>query len=160
MPTCSRHTRSNCRTDTPSSSAIAAIATGRVRFCSMSSNARRTRGSRTVSERGGCGWASLPERSRSNNLVYTSELTSTISRSHRFGKARFCLPELEFVNRCAYFDYQRDRIYVRSKKRSGAAKAPKASPGWRRSRPIKVNKRLDIISKRCPYCKSRRLSEG
>jgi len=99
------------------------------------------------------------ERSRSNNLVYTSELTSTISRSHRFGKARFCLPDLEFVNRCAYFDYQRDRVFVRSKKRSGAAKAKSAS-GRRRSRPIKVNKRLDIISKKCPYCKSRRLSEG
>ena len=55
------------------------------------------------------------ERSRSDNLVYTSELTSAISRNHRFGKARFCLPELEFVNRCAYFDYQRDRVFVRSK---------------------------------------------
>jgi DNA-directed RNA polymerase subunit RPC12/RpoP len=100
------------------------------------------------------------ERLRSDDLVYTSELRSTTSRRHKFGKARFCLPELEFVNRCAYFDYQRDRVYVRSKKRSGTAKSPKSPPGRRRSRPIKVNKRLDIISRRCPDCNSRRLSEG
>ena len=77
------------------------------------------------------------ERLRSDDLVYTSELRSTTSRRHKFGKARFCLPELEFVNRCAYFDYQRDRVYVRSKKRSGTEKSPKSPPGRRRPRPIK-----------------------
>jgi predicted RecB family nuclease len=99
-------------------------------------------------------------RLSSDNLVYTSELKSTTSRKHKFGKADFCLPELAFVNKSAYFNYQRDRVYVRSKKRPGGAKSPKSSTIRRRSRPIKVNKRLDIICKRCPYCNSKRLSEG
>jgi predicted RecB family nuclease len=57
-----------------------------------------------------------PERSRPDKIVHTGELPSTMSRKHKFGKAQFCLPDFEFVNRCAYFDYQRDRAYLRIKK--------------------------------------------
>jgi hypothetical protein len=63
------------------------------------------------------------ERFRSDNLVYTSELISPTSGKHKFGTAQFCLPDLEVINRCAYFDYLRDRVYVRAKNRPGAAKS-------------------------------------
>ena len=36
--------------------------------------------------------------------------------SHRFGKIAFVFPELDFVNKCAYFDYQREKVYVRTSK--------------------------------------------
>ncbi len=98
-----------------------------------------------------------PERSRSGNIVFTGELPSTMAGKHRFGKAEFCLPDLEFVNKCAYFDYQRDRAYVRTGKRPGAAKSP---PTPRAPRRVKVNKRIEVRCKRCPHCNSRRLSEG
>ena len=97
------------------------------------------------------------ERFRSDKLVYTSELISPTSGKHKFGKAQFCLPDLEVINRCAYFDYLRDRVYVRAKNRPGAAKS---SSKRKRPSPIKVNKRLEILYKRCPHCKSRRLSES
>ena len=32
----------------------------------------------------------------------------------RFGKNEFFCPELEAINRCAYSDYQRDRVYLRT----------------------------------------------
>ena len=34
--------------------------------------------------------------------------------SLRFGRHEFFFPQLERVNRCAYFDYQRSKVYVRS----------------------------------------------
>jgi hypothetical protein len=86
-----------------------------------------------------------------------SKLLSTMAGKRRFGKAKFCLPDLEFVNRCAYFDYQRDRVYVRTKKRAGAAKS---RPTLRGPRRVKVNKRVEVRCKRRPHCNSRRLSEG
>ena len=101
--------------------------------------------------------AGKAERVRSDKIVYTGELASTMPRKHKFGKSDFCLPDLEFVNRCAYFDYQRDRVHVRAQKGPGAVKSRSTS---RRSRRAKVNKRVEVRCKNCPDCNSRRLSEG
>jgi predicted RecB family nuclease len=94
---------------------------------------------------------------RRENLVFTNELMPTSYGKHRFGKADFCLPDLEFVNKCAYFDYQRNRAYIRTRS-SRRGKKPRPTP--RRSRPVKVNKRIEAACKKCPYCRSRRLSQG
>jgi predicted RecB family nuclease len=99
----------------------------------------------------------LPERSRADKIVYTGELLSAMSRKHKFGKAEFCLPDFEFVNRCSYFDYQRDRAYLRSKKKLGVTK-PRPTP--KRPRRAKINKRIEVSLKRCPFCNSRRISKG
>jgi DNA-directed RNA polymerase subunit RPC12/RpoP len=100
------------------------------------------------------GW---PERSHPDKIVYTGELPLTMSRKHKFGKAEFCLPDFEFVNRCAYFDYQRERAYLRIKKNLGATKP---RPTSKRPRRAKINKRIEVSLKRCPFCNSRRISEG
>jgi hypothetical protein len=97
------------------------------------------------------------ERSHSDKVVYTGELQPAISRKHRFGKAEFCLPDLEFVNRCAYFDYQQDKVYFRTGKHRGASRL-RSTP--KQPRRAKVNKRIEIRCKRCSHCNSRRLSEG
>ena len=34
--------------------------------------------------------------------------------NRQWGQVRFAQPEFEQINRCAYFDYQRERIYVRT----------------------------------------------
>jgi len=94
---------------------------------------------------------------RRDNLVFTSDLMPTSYGKHRFGKADFCLPDLEFVNKCAYYDYQRNRVYIRTRRpRAGT----KARPARRRSRPVKVNKRIEARSKRCPYSRCWQLSLG
>jgi predicted RecB family nuclease len=98
-----------------------------------------------------------PERSRPDEIVHTGELLSTMSRKHKFGKAQFCLPDFEFVNRCAYFDYQRDRAYLRTKKDPSI---PKPRLKSKRLRRAKINKRIELRLKRCPFCNSRRTSQG
>ena len=99
------------------------------------------------------------DRSAQANLdaiVDSNQLLTEVSHKHKFGKKDFCLPDFEFVNRCAYFDYHRDKINVRSGKRSISTKLRSA-----RKRPLraKVNKHIEIRCKRCPHCNNRRLSE-
>jgi DNA-directed RNA polymerase subunit RPC12/RpoP len=89
-------------------------------------------------------------------IVHTADL-QTVIRKHRFGRQEFCLPDLKFVNNCAYFNYQRDKVSVRTSKRllsTSFSSAPK------RRHHAKVNKRIDVRCKRCVHCNSRRLSEG
>jgi predicted RecB family nuclease len=90
-------------------------------------------------------------------VVYTGELQPAMNRKHRFGKAEFCLPDFEFVNRCAYFDYQRDRVNVRGAKRPALADL---HPRPKRMHRPKANKYFEVRSKRCSHCNSRRLLEG
>jgi DNA-directed RNA polymerase subunit RPC12/RpoP len=97
------------------------------------------------------------ERSNLAEIVYTRDLRSDVSRKHKFGRPEFCLPDFEFVNACAYFDYQRDKVKVRNGKR------PISIDGIPTQRPpprAKANKRVEIRWKRCPRCNSKLLSEG
>ena len=39
-----------------------------------------------------------------------------LSDFHTWGKVPFVHPDYEYINKCAYFDYQRDRVYIRTSK--------------------------------------------
>jgi len=97
----------------------------------------------------------LERPSHLDDVVYTGDL-QPVRRKHKFGKAEFCLRDFEFVNRCAYFDYQRDKVFVRSGKRPNSGRSRRA---LRRPRRAGVNKRVEVRCERCPACNSRRLSK-
>ena len=102
----------------------------------------------------------IEDRSEQSNLaeiVYARDLQSDTSRKHKFGRPEFCLPDFEFVNGCAYFDYHRDKVNVRDGKRPIAIGG---LPAQRRPFRPKANKRIEIRWKRCPRCNSKQLSEG
>jgi DNA-directed RNA polymerase subunit RPC12/RpoP len=91
-------------------------------------------------------------------VVSTADLPKAADRTHRFGRAEFVLPDLEFVNKCAYFDYQWDKVFVRnpqSPDSPGRRRKPR-----RRRRRVLVNKRVEVTCKNCPHCGSRRLLQG
>jgi Transposase IS66 family len=50
--------------------------------------------------------------SRDDDIVHTDLLKR--DDSYRFKTNEFSMPELEYINQSAYWDYQRDKIYVRS----------------------------------------------
>ena len=60
----------------------------------------------------------ISQRSMNNNIplskpiVHTDELKS--AKPYELLRTSSFFPELELINRCAYFDYQKDRIYVRT----------------------------------------------
>jgi predicted RecB family nuclease len=82
--------------------------------------------------------------------------TTTIKWQHPYGFKRntFAFPELDVINRAAYWDYQRERIYVRSQ--GNLKDTP--TPGKRRSKAIAPNKILECLRPQsCPKRASAKL---
>ena len=87
-------------------------------------------------------------------VVNTRELQGNAGRSHRFGKIQFVFAELDFVNKCAYFDYQREKVYVRTSKGIRCGKRQK-----QRKREIgRPNTRIELAADSCLTCGSTKLS--
>jgi predicted RecB family nuclease len=85
-----------------------------------------------------------------NNVIYTNSLKR--ESLYRLKKNKFLLPELEYINQSAYWDYQRDKIYIRSSQRlkQVSRKAIK-----KQSRPFPVNKIVECEPPTCcPKCGS------
>ena len=75
--------------------------------------------------------------------------------NRQWGQVRFAQPEFEQINRCAYFDYQRERIYVRTS--TALRKGTRGRKKYGRQK-LRVTKRIVITSKRCPGCKGTSLT--
>jgi predicted RecB family nuclease len=70
---------------------------------------------------------------------------------HQFGATRFALPEFVHLARCAYFDYQRDKVLCRTAPRCRAARPRKE----RKRQAWKVNREVEWgRPTACPHCGS------
>ena len=83
------------------------------------------------------------ENSSLDGVIHTSQL----KREHPYGFKRniFSFPELDVINKAAYWDYQRERVYVKTnaglKRRSKRTSRPK--------RPLSANETLECPRPRC-----------
>lgn len=93
------------------------------------------------------------EKVQRGSVVATSALRPSGSKRPLFRKAEFVFEELEFVNKCAYFDYQRDKVYVRAAKQF---KEIKKRIHRLQNRPRRANTIVHIQCKECPNCKRKR----
>jgi predicted RecB family nuclease len=72
-------------------------------------------------------------------------------------KVNFAIPDFDYINNLSYFDYQRDRVFVRSSERLRKARSrARKSKGRKR---VRINERIEIRCHECPSCKSTRLLE-
>ena len=82
------------------------------------------------------------------NVMQTSELPKPPSKWPVYGRPSFVLSDLERASKLPYFDYQRERVYVRTNKRFKQIN--------RRSKPPRLpytpNKRIVIVCETCPAC--------
>ncbi|HYL74780.1 MAG TPA: IS66 family transposase [Bryobacteraceae bacterium] len=88
------------------------------------------------------------------NAVHVDSLKPQMP--YRFGPVDFVFPELDQINRCAYWDYQRDRIYVRSNPRLRRVARRNQRKKRRHSLPVNVT----VSPSRpwtCPGCNSRKI---
>lgn len=71
--------------------------------------------------------------------------------SRSWGKIGYLLPDLDHVNKCAYFDYQRDRLHLRdgSRPRSRKKRKPRRRQRW-----LRPHERHTIRVEVCPVCGS------
>jgi predicted RecB family nuclease len=100
------------------------------------------------------GTAGGPDNLTSQEVVRTEESTGHPGRRHRFGAKKSTLPGFDYLNKCAYFDHQRDKVFVRTNPRLKAVKQRRL----RARRPsLPINKVVELPCKRCLSCNSRKL---
>jgi predicted RecB family nuclease len=85
---------------------------------------------------------------------------SRVEEAPRFSRGEWCvatfaLPDFGFVNKRAYFDYQRDRVYARSSKAIKRSKARGRRKGKKRTRPDRT---VELTEPQCRLCGSTDLS--
>ena len=70
--------------------------------------------------------------------------------------AKFALPDFDHVNHCAYFDYQREKVFLRTSK---AVRRACLNRRKRRKRPkLPANREVEIRGDACPFCKGTRIT--
>jgi predicted RecB family nuclease len=79
---------------------------------------------------------------------------------NRRGKIQFFHPDYEYINKCAHFDYKRQRVYERTSK---ILKRNRKGPRKWRNKKLRVSQRVQIVSRKCPSCGNtelKRISKG
>lgn len=90
-------------------------------------------------------------------VVNTSELARVPPENrHVFRQVEFVLGDLQQVNKCAYFDYQRERIFVRTNKDFKEINRRRRNTTRSAYRP---NIYLEPHCRKCPTCKSKNISQ-
>jgi predicted RecB family nuclease len=95
---------------------------------------------------------SADDRSSHSNVVLASEIKRESPFPLRFGRNSFMLPELETINRAAYWNYQRERVYVKARSKR-VRRAERYSRRGIRLRPNVIIECPKAV--RCPTCKSK-----
>lgn len=76
-----------------------------------------------------------------------------LSDYRKWNNINFAQSEFEFINKRAYFDYQRERVYVRSSK--AIKKAAKSAKVTSPNRSLPPSKKIIIVATQCPICQSK-----
>jgi predicted RecB family nuclease len=91
-------------------------------------------------------------QSARSDVVRTTDMKP--ENPFRFGRIEFALTEMDAINKAAYWDYQRERVYVKSANKLLVHPPPTSSPHHK----PKPNATIDCPPPSCcPTCKSKRL---
>ena len=88
------------------------------------------------------------------DVAWADEVTASSSR-REWGRATFALEDFDHVNRCAWFDYQREKVYLRTSK--AIRRACRCRRKRRKRAKLPVNRQIEIKSDTCPRCKGKRI---
>ena len=67
-----------------------------------------------------------------------------------WGKANFTIPDFNVVNSCAHFDYQHDKVYVRTSKSLKRTQTHQLKKKGKRN--LKPNRFVELSSQSCRFC--------
>jgi predicted RecB family nuclease len=88
------------------------------------------------------------------HFIHTGALTKDKDQTALFGKKEFVLEDFARINDCAYFDYQRDRVFARNwgakSRRPGKRQKRKTTAG-------KLNNVIEVGRSNCPKCGARKV---
>ncbi len=99
-----------------------------------------------------CGQVSTPKRNENPDFVDTNKLRRW--GAFKFGPLNFVTPDFEYINRAAYWDYQRERIVLRSQRLSAKIRLRASSRHSKYPITREIPYRRTVV---CPKCKSRKV---
>ena len=88
-------------------------------------------------------------------IAWADELAAQSSRKE-WCRPNFALQDFDHVNRCAYFDYQREKVFLRTSKAIRRACLRHKKPRKRDKLP--VNREIEIRSHTCPACNGKQIT--
>jgi predicted RecB family nuclease len=89
------------------------------------------------------------QNSLRNDVVRTDEIKR--ESLFGFGRIQFAIPEMEIINKAAYWDYQRERVYVKSAYKPKYCRQSSSIPHFK----LRPNVKIDYARpSHCPDCKS------
>lgn len=88
--------------------------------------------------------------------IRTEEMLKERSRWEMFRVREYALEDFKYVNECAYFDYQREKVFVRTDRQFRVIN--KRHRNLRRTN-IRPNKIINIECKRCPRCQKKDIEQ-
>jgi predicted RecB family nuclease len=87
-------------------------------------------------------------------VKHTNEFQKARPRWQMFAPKNYALDDLRHINRCGYFDYQREKVFVKTHKH---LRKISDSRQKRKSHNFRPNKIVDIVLKKCPTCSAKNL---
>jgi len=82
-------------------------------------------------------------------LVASVEEIDQLGAPKRWGKIEFVHTDYQFINGCARFDYQRQRVYARTSK---LIRKAQRKTYQHRNRKLRASRRVQIVARTCPSC--------
>jgi predicted RecB family nuclease len=88
------------------------------------------------------------------SVAWADEVAALSSR-REWCRVKFAVQDFNHVNRCAWFDYQREKVYLRTSK--AIRRACLRHRKRRKRTKLPVNREIEIRSGTCPRCKGKRV---
>jgi hypothetical protein len=100
---------------------------------------------------GVAGFSSSSQDNQGVEVASTSSLSREDNEWHRYGQTDYVLEEFRTINRLAYFDYQHDRVFARTRRNYNRP------PTRQKRSSLKPNKIVNLRAAKCPVCHSRNI---
>jgi predicted RecB family nuclease len=94
--------------------------------------------------------AATPSPSQGGRAVVRVEEMAPLSNRPDWSQSLSSVPDFDFINERAYFDYQRDKVYIRTSKTLRRNKARKRDRSGKKD--LRANRQVEISSPACPAC--------
>jgi len=86
----------------------------------------------------------------------TEEMTKERPRWEMFGVRQHALEDFKHINECAYFDYQRDKVFVRTHRQLRSINKRHRNLQKTNTHPNRI---INLECKRCPRCQKKRIEQ-
>jgi RNase_H superfamily len=78
-----------------------------------------------------------------------------LTQNRTWGRVAFYHADYAYITHCAYFNYQRDRVYIRT---SRTLRKSMAQLARKQNRRLRINQCVQILVSTCPFCNSNEIA--